>query len=81
MYQGAMAMKGCIAFTKVPASLEPHHHRLFSVISKTHDGGCYSSAEMKSVNSTATADWAIVDLGVMEITTHCTQTRLPELEN
>ena len=39
-----MAMKGCSAFAKALASLEPHH-RLVS--------------EVQSVYSTASADWAI----------------------
>ena len=55
---GEMAMKGCSAFPKAPASLEPHHQIV--VISMTHVGGGSSPcAEMQLVYCTAPADWAI----------------------
>ena len=44
---GAMAMKGCSTFPKLPASLEPHSL-----------GVSYLSAEMQSVYSAGKADWA-----------------------
>ena len=52
---GAMAMKGCSAFPKSPASLEPPI-RLFSVISRILIG-CLT--EVQSVYSAAAADWAL----------------------
>ena len=53
-----MAMKGCSAFPKAPASLSLTI-RSFSIISGTHMGRSYPSAEVQSVYSIALADWAI----------------------
>ena len=59
---GPMEMKGCSAFPKAPASLEPHHQIVQCHIQDTHGGWSYLSAELQSVNSTAQADWAIHNL-------------------
>ena len=56
---GAMAMKRYTAFSKAPILREPHI-RLFSVISGHSLVEFYSSAEMQSVYSTASADKAMV---------------------
>ena len=55
-----MAMKGCSAFPKAPASLEPHHQIVLCHISRTLVEGreSYTSAEMQLVYSTAPADRA-----------------------
>ena len=52
-----MAKKGCSAFPKTPASLEPHHQIVYCHI-RTLIGGSYPSVEVQSVYSTAPADWA-----------------------
>ena len=53
---GARVMKGCSAFSKAPASLEPHHQ----IVNSGHSlDGSYPFAETQSVYSTAPADWAI----------------------
>ena len=55
----AMTMKGCTAFPKAPASLEPHHQIVWCHIQGNHWVGVLPSAEVQSVYSTAPADWAI----------------------
>ncbi len=54
---GAMAMKGCFAFPKVPTSLEPHQRIIQCHIQDTYWGGSYPAAEVQSVYSTAPTDW------------------------
>ena len=52
-----MAMKGCSAFPKAPASLE-HHHQIVKCRIRTLVGeGSNPSAEVQSVYSTAPVDW------------------------
>ena len=54
----AMAMKGCSAFPKAPALLEPHHQIVWCQIQDTHwVKESYPSAEVQSVYSIAPADW------------------------
>ncbi len=48
---GVMAMKGCSAFSKAPASLEPHHQ-----IVQCH---IQARCQMQLVYSTVLADWSI----------------------
>ena len=65
---GAMAMKGCSVFPKVPALLGPHHQTVKCDIQDTHlGGGSYPSAEVQSVYSTASADWAIHRVNVKTV--------------
>ena len=57
----AMAMKGCSAFPKAPALLEPHYQIGYPGYDTKHCGGggqFYLSAEVQLVYSTAPADWA-----------------------
>ena len=57
---GAMTMKEYSAFPKASALCWNLTIRLFSVIYRTLvGGGCYPSAEIQSVYSTAPVDWAI----------------------
>ena len=55
---GPMAMKGCTAFPKAPASLEPHYQ--ISVISRTLIGGVLPLSRGAVDVFTAPADWASV---------------------
>ena len=64
VYLRAMAMRGCSAFPKAPASLVPHHQIVYCHKQDTHWGGSYPSAEVQSVYSTAPADWAKKNLCV-----------------
>ena len=54
----AMAMKGCSAFPKAPASPEPHHQIVKCHIHDTRGEGSYSSAVVQLVYSTVPDDWA-----------------------
>ena len=54
----AMAIKGCSAFPKAPALLEPQHQIIVSYPGHSLGRGSYPSAEVQSVYSTAPADWA-----------------------
>ena len=57
---GVMAMKGCFAFLKAPASQETHHQIcLVSYTGHSLGAESYPSAEVQSMYSTAPADWAI----------------------
>ena len=52
-------MKGCSAFLKAPASLEPYHQIVSYHIQDTcWEEESYSSAEMLTVYSAASANWA-----------------------
>ena len=46
---GAMTIKGCSAFIKAPALLEPQHQIVYGHIEDTHWRGSYPSAEVQSV--------------------------------
>ena len=62
-----MEMKGCSAFPKAAAILEPHHEIVKYHIQDTRlVGGSYSSEEEQSVYSTAPADWAINESGIIQ---------------
>ena len=50
---GSMAMKGCSAFPKAPASLETHHQIVYCHIQDTYWWVSYPSAEVQSVYFTA----------------------------
>ena len=56
-----MAMKGCNAFPKAQASLEPHSQIIVSYLGHLL-GESYPALEVQSVYSTALANWAISDL-------------------
>ena len=59
---GAMAMKGCAAFPKAPALLEPYH-QIFCLISKTLlRRVSYPSAEMQSVYSIAPENFEGIEM-------------------
>ena len=51
-------MKGYSALPKAPALLELHHQIIVCHIQDTRWGVSYPSAEVQSVYSTASADWA-----------------------
>ena len=51
-------MKGCYAFPKAPASLEPHRQIVLHHIQDICWESEGSSAEAQSLYSTAPADWA-----------------------
>ena len=59
-----MAIKEYSTFSKAP-ELEPHHQMQLTVIFSTLVSGFfYPSAEMQSVYSTATVDWATVQFTI-----------------
>ena len=55
---GVIAIKMYSAFPKAPALLEPHHQIILVSYPGHSLGESYPSAEMQSVYSEATADWA-----------------------
>ena len=57
---GEMTMKGYSALPKATALLEPHHQIVVSY--PGYSWGSYPSAEMQSVYSMASADWAMFSL-------------------
>ncbi len=59
--RGAMAMKGCSAFPKAPASLEPYHQIVVIFRTLIVGGEYYPSAGVQSVYSTAPTDWENVE--------------------
>ena len=57
-------MKEYSAFPKVQPLLEPHHQIVFKTLM---GGGSLPSAEVQSVYSTASTDWAILSRGSVGI--------------
>ena len=59
-----MAMKGYSAFSKAQVLLGPRHQIVLCHIHDTRWGEFYPSAEVQSVYSTASADWALPSIPI-----------------